>query len=92
MMSIVNRKATWLAAIAAFIAVGCATSPSVPSPVPPVANGSNGAEIDPSSYQIGPGDVLDIFVWRNPEISTKVPVRPDGKISTPLVEDMVACG
>ena len=36
--------------------------------------------------------MLEIFVWRNPEISTKVPVRPDGKISTPLVEDMVAVG
>ena len=49
-------------------------------------------ETDHTNYQIGPGDVLDIFVWRNPEISTSVPVRPDGKISTPLVEDMVAVG
>lgn len=49
---------------------------------------SNGQE----DYRIGPGDVVDIFVWRNPEISITVPVRPDGKISTPLVEDMVAVG
>lgn len=43
-------------------------------------------------YLIGPGDTLQVFVWRNPEISVTVPVRPDGKISTPLVEDMPASG
>lgn len=45
-----------------------------------------------SEYRIGPGDNLRVFVWRNPEISTDVQVRPDGKISTPLVEDMIAAG
>ena len=45
-----------------------------------------------ADYVIGPGDSLQVFVWRNPELSTTVPVRPDGKISTPLVEDMVAVG
>ena len=44
------------------------------------------------AYIIGPGDTLQVFVWRNPELSSTVPVRPDGKISTPLVEDMVAVG
>ncbi len=44
------------------------------------------------AYLIGAGDMLDVFVWRNPELSTRVPVRPDGKISTPLVEDMQAVG
>jgi polysaccharide biosynthesis/export protein len=43
-------------------------------------------------YRIGPGDRLQVFVWRNSDISATVPVRPDGKISTPLVEDMVAVG
>ena len=43
-------------------------------------------------YVIGPGDSLDIFVWRNQELSARIPVRPDGRISTPLVEDMVAIG
>jgi polysaccharide biosynthesis/export protein len=43
-------------------------------------------------YVIGPGDTLQVYVWRNPEYSTTVPVRPDGKISTPLVENMVAVG
>jgi len=41
-------------------------------------------------YRIGPGDQLSIFVWRNPDLSMGVPVRPDGRFSMPLVEDMVA--
>ena len=45
-----------------------------------------------ASYIIGPGDQIQVFVWRNPELSTTVPVRPDGKISTPLVNDLVAVG
>ena len=43
-------------------------------------------------YLIGPGDDIDIIVWRNPEVSMVVPVRPDGKITTPLVEDLQASG
>lgn len=45
-----------------------------------------------TNYLIGPGDTLNIFVWRNPEVSVTIPVRPDGKISTPLVDDMKASG
>ena len=44
------------------------------------------------NYVIGPGDVIQVFVWRNPDLSVTVPVRPDGKISTPLAEDVVAIG
>lgn len=45
-----------------------------------------------TDYVIGPGDTLQVVVWRNDEISATVPVRPDGKISTPLVDDMTAAG
>ena len=48
--------------------------------------------ITSTQYRIGPGDQLQIFVWRNTELSVSIPVRPDGKISMPLVEDMVAVG
>jgi len=44
------------------------------------------------SYLIGPLDTLQITVWRNPDLSTTVPVRPDGKVSVPLVEDLNAIG
>lgn len=47
---------------------------------------------DSGEYLIGPGDTLNVFVWQQPELSVVVPVRPDGKISTPLVEDMEAVG
>jgi polysaccharide export outer membrane protein len=43
-------------------------------------------------YLIGPLDTVNIIVWRNPELSLAVPVRPDGRISTPLVEDLMALG
>ena len=46
----------------------------------------------PAAYVIGPEDVLDIAVWKNPDISRSVPVRPDGKISLPLLNDVQASG
>lgn len=72
--------------VAAFVLAGCA--PSGP-PLPPAPPSSS---LPSAEYLIGPGDSLNIFVWRNPELSVNVPVRPDGRISIPLVEDMVAVG
>lgn len=43
-------------------------------------------------YRIAPGDNVQIFVWRNPDVSTSVPVRPDGLLSAPLLEDLPAAG
>jgi len=44
------------------------------------------------TYIIGPGDGIEIFVWDNPDISRSVTVRPDGKINTPLLDDLMASG
>lgn len=50
------------------------------------------AQTSEANYLIGPGDQLQVFVWRNPDLSTTVPVRPDGRISIPLVEDIESAG
>ncbi|WP_137918831.1 XrtA/PEP-CTERM system exopolysaccharide export protein [Hydrogenophaga sp. 2FB] len=64
---------------------GCASSSKLP-PAPIVASTATYA------YLVGPGDTLNITVWRNPELSLTVPVRPDGKVSAPLVDELVAQG
>jgi polysaccharide export outer membrane protein len=64
------------------IAMAAAPPPVVPPPDAGV----------PADYRIGPGDTLKVYVFQNEELSATVPVRPDGKISTPLVEDMIAVG
>jgi polysaccharide export outer membrane protein len=52
-----------------------------------------GSAMSSFEYRIGQGDQLNIFVWRNPDLSVDgVPVRPDGKVSTPLVQEIVAAG
>lgn len=67
------------------------------------AGGANGPQLPPASfvamqegpgedYIIGPLDELTIFVWRNPELGAKIQVRPDGRITTPLITDMPAVG
>lgn len=58
----------------------------------PAASGEAQAVGETPLYIIGSGDSLNIFVWRNPELSSGVTVRPDGRITTPLVEDVQASG
>ena len=60
---------------------GCTTNPPESEP-----------EIEAPPYLIGAGDTLNIVVWRNPDLSLTIPVRPDGTITTPLVEDLPATG
>jgi polysaccharide export outer membrane protein len=73
--------------LAALVALLTACTPKASYPPPPAEAASPGYQ-----YLIGPGDNLNIVVWRNPELSSSVPVRPDGKITAPLVEDLPAIG
>ncbi len=75
--------AVFLLALTAFGIGGCAS----PYPAaPPLAASPD------YNYVIGPGDSVNIMVWRNPELSMSVPVRPDGKITGPLIEDLPVMG
>lgn len=69
---------------------GCSYLNSYLNPYPPLDNKAE--ELTAHDYLVGPGDEVNIIVWRNPEVSMSVPVRPDGKITTPLVEDLPASG
>ena len=55
------------------------------------ARGTSAGNTAPN-YRFGPGETIQIFVWRSPELSTTVPIRPDGRFSMPLIEDMSAAG
>ncbi|MES2316930.1 MAG: XrtA/PEP-CTERM system exopolysaccharide export protein [Pseudomonadota bacterium] len=83
MSSMMKRLACLALALSALALGGCATAPAA------VVDNS---AVPMHDYLIGPGDNINIIVWRNPEVSMSVPVRPDGKITTPLVEDLQASG
>ena len=63
-----------------------------PSPAPAATKVETAILSNANDYKIGPEDLLDISVWKNPELSRTVPVRPDGKVSLPLVNDIQAAG
>ena len=78
-----------LIALASIALVACGGGGLSPADVRE-ADGADGA--DAETYVIGPGDGLQIFVWGHEDLTTAVNVRPDGNISTPLVEDLSASG
>jgi polysaccharide biosynthesis/export protein len=79
------RKGSLLFALLfAALLFGCATPPYPKAP-------ETLASVD-YNYHIGPTDVVNVIVWRNPELSMSVPVRPDGRITTPLIDDLEAIG
>ena len=91
------RNTSWMRTFLVFVAAnlmmlmgGCATR----YPLLPTAQGIPPSTTSPDNYRylIGPGDSFSIFVWRNPEVSSTVVVRPDGMITTTLIEDLPVTG
>ena len=85
-MTIGRRFVMFAAMIVAALGVASCTSPY------DEVDQEIATSVDTGDYIIGPLDMVEVFVWRAPDVSVRVPVRPDGKISTPLVEDMPAAG
>ena len=86
-----NSKLALAAGVSALAVSGCAGARSGGRTLPPATFVSSD-DIASERYVIGPLDQLNVFVWRNPELSTKIQVRPDGMITTPLISDLVAAG
>ncbi|BBD97486.1 polysaccharide export protein [Sphingobium amiense] len=80
------------ASLPALVLSGCASGGAAPGRQLPPASFVSTQEGPGEEYVIGPLDDLTIFVWRNPELGAKVQVRPDGRITTPLITDMPAVG
>jgi polysaccharide biosynthesis/export protein len=85
-------KLTWKGAAAAvLLASGMALAQGASTPATPSASANSAATSSPD-YVIGPLDSLSINVWKEPDLTATLPVRPDGKISLPLLEDVQAAG
>jgi len=93
-MFMINKHIARASVVLAVTAMaGCSSTPTyppapvqAPSPVPVQAR------ISGWNYLLGPGDTVQVFVWRNPEVSGSFPIRPDGKMTMNLIEDMQASG
>jgi polysaccharide export outer membrane protein len=80
------------AGVGALALTGCAGGPRAGQTLPAAALVTTTAGDTSESYIIGPLDQLNIFVWRNPELGGQFQVRPDGRLTTPLISEMVAAG
>jgi polysaccharide biosynthesis/export protein len=76
-----------LAGFVVAVLAGCSALWGGSHPPAPIS-----ASVNDYTYVIGAGDSLNIIIWRNPELSMSVPVRPDGKVSAPLVEELLVQG
>ncbi len=86
-MSVLRNSMVWAGTAIFMFALSACSNMRAYSPAP--ANPEKGSDWN---YQVGPGDSVQVFVWRNPDVSGSFPVRPDGKMTMNLVEDLPASG
>jgi polysaccharide export outer membrane protein len=85
------HKTALVAAASGLALGGCASTGTTGATLPAASFVSEANEVS-ENYIIGPMDEITVFVWRNQELGARVQVRPDGRITTPLISDMVAVG
>jgi polysaccharide export outer membrane protein len=90
-MRLAARFTLALTAASAVLLQGCSTSRSTGNSLPAAELSSTAPQVG-ENYLIGALDQITVFVWRNPELGARVQVRPDGRITTPLITDMIAVG
>lgn len=81
-------RTVWTVGLSLLLMIGVAACQNLPAP-PQL---SDDEVLSQPDYRIAPRDKISVFVWRSPELSTTVPVRPDGKVSLPLVNELQAAG
>lgn len=93
-MFTVNTLIARVSVILAVVAItGCSSTPTYPpAPIQAPAPVPVQPRISGWNYLLGPGDAVSVFVWRNPEVSGSFPIRPDGKMTMNLIEDLQAAG
>lgn len=90
-MSMTSKLQSGIVLTLAAALAGCSSGPEPTATLPP-AQFVSPEEGPGANYVIGPLDALNVFVWRNPELSANVQVRPDGRITMPLITDLAAAG
>jgi len=88
----IRRTPIWMMILLAGLATAARAQDAAPNPAAGESKTTTVSATDNSNYVIGPQDVLEIDVWKEPELTRTVPVRPDGKISMPLLNDVQAAG
>src|SRR5688572_21153316 len=81
-----ERPMNWkLSTMLALLSMALAQAADIPKPPPPAIAAT-------PEYRLGPEDVIDVFVWKEPDLTTTVVIRPDGRISLPLTNELEASG